>query len=89
MGGQSYVNYDKTSNFGNFSGQATTEGGGGFNLLNKNGEYSYDLSEYTGIVLDIASKEARTFGFCLEDSTWRIPSWIFWQATFEVKGGMN
>ena len=61
MGGRSYsyTDYDKTSNSGKFYGTATDKGdtwaGGGFSIVSKNGDYSYDLSEYTGLAVEVAS----------------------------------
>ena len=61
MGGRSYsyADYDKTSSSGKFHGIAKEKGdtifGGGFSVVRKNGDYSYDLSEYTGLAVEVAS----------------------------------
>ena len=47
-----------------------------------------DLSEYDGIVIDVASEDARTYKFDLADSTWRWPQ-SGWEAMYEVPGGME
>ena len=88
MGGQSYsyVYYD-SNGYGLFNGTANDDGGG-FSNVKMRGDYSYDLSEYDGIVIDVASQDSRTYKFDLEDSTWRFWS-VGWHALFEVEGGMN
>ena len=55
MGGKSYsyVFYHE-NNYALFNGTSSDDGGG-FSYVKKLGEYTYDLSEYEGIVIDVAS----------------------------------
>ena len=48
----------------------------------------YDLSAYDGLVINVASQDARTFKFDLTDDTWRFPP-TAWEAMYEVPGGMQ
>ena len=58
MGGESYsyITYD-SNNYGLFNGTASEDGvvGGGFSNAKMSGDYLFDLSQYDGIVIDVAS----------------------------------
>ena len=58
MGGESYsyINYD-SNGYGVFKGEASVDGviGGGFSNAKLKGDYLHDLSEYDGIVVNVAS----------------------------------
>ena len=49
--------------------------------------FMWDLSEYDGFVVDVASKDDMTMKLLLSDTTWRWPGFIVWEGLFEVKGG--
>ena len=47
-----------------------------------------DLSGYDGLVINVASKDARTYKFDLSDQRWRFPL-TAWEAIYEVPGGFE
>ena len=52
-------------------------------------EKLYDLSEYDGLMINIATKNPRTYKVLLTDTRFRIPSFIFWEGIFETKGNFE
>ena len=49
----------------------------------------YDLSEYDGLMINVASQDPRTYKVLLTDTTWRWPSFIYWEGLFETKGNFE
>merc|ERR1719198_52828 len=49
----------------------------------------WDLSEYDGIMIDVASKDKMTMKLLLTDTRWRWPSFIYWEGLYETKGGFE
>ena len=48
----------------------------------------WDLSEYDGIAVEVASEEAGTYKVLLTDDRFRIPSYMYWEGLFETQGGL-
>ena len=46
----------------------------------------YDLSEYDGLMINVASKDPRTYKVLLTDTRFRVPFFIYWEGLFETKG---
>ena len=44
----------------------------------------WDLSEYDGLVVDVAAEDDMTMKLLLSDTTTRWPGFIFWEGLFEV-----
>ena len=49
----------------------------------------WDLSEYDGIVVDVAAENDMTMKLLLNDERWRWPKFMMWEGLFEVKGGLE
>ena len=73
MGGKSYSEVELENGYAKFHGTASSDGGG-FSNVRYNDEFSFDLSEYEGLVFDVASQDPRPFQFSIGDDTWRWPS---------------
>ena len=98
MGGQSYSYVQYEDGYGVFNGTAVSDGGGFSNTGTTDypdggwrGEQSLERQnwrKYDGLVIDVASLDARTYKFVLEDNRWRFP-WISWESPFTVSAGMT
>merc|ERR1711924_252291 len=49
----------------------------------------YDLSEYDGLKITVASQDPRTYKLLLTDTRWRWPSFIYWEGLFYTVGNFE
>ena len=97
-GSYSYSQFDtyQGENVGLFNGTAVAENGG-FSLISTTTgskftdlPVKWDLSEYDGLVIDVASKDKMTMKVLLTDDRWRWPSnFIYWEGMYETKGNFE
>ena len=91
--------------YGKFNGTSSSDGGGfslisnidygpedsndGSNTKMYEYEKLFDLSEYDGLLINVASQDPRTYKVLLTDTRWRFPSFIYWEGLFETKGSFE